>query len=188
MKSQSLVLIFLSMASRILGNPDSPNTAIYYPEQTPTHVAWYPLSQSTKVCHIPDSYGMTDSLPRSFQSTTSIEYNTSSAGYYAPQITEMVTRYGDTMSSAWPSTHTQSIASPYSSMFAQDTSLASSSLEIKWIVWMLSVMVASIGVGIALWFPIELYFLDMFCYDCGKYAFWLLFLRWSSYVSFGISC
>ena len=152
MKSQSLlVLIFLLMASCIHGNPYGPSTAIYYPEETPTHIVGYnPLTQPTEVCHIPDSYDMTDSPPSPYESNTSIEYNTSSVVYYTPQITEMVTSYSTVASRAWASTHTQMTTSAYSSAFSQDTSLASLSVEIRWIVWMLSVMVAGIGVGIAL--------------------------------------
>ena len=70
--------------------------------------------------------------------------------YYAPQITEMVTQYGVATSNAWSSTHTQSTTSAYSSVLAQNTSLASSSTEIRWVVWMLTVMIACISAGIAL--------------------------------------
>ena len=151
MKSQLLVLIFLWMGSYIHGNPYSPSTVIYYPEQTPTHIAGdNHLPQPTEVCHIPDSYDMTNSPPGPYESNTSIEDNTSSVVYYTPQITEMVTSYSTTASRAWLSTRTQTTISAYSSVLAQGRSLASSSVEMRWIVWMLSMMVAGIGVGIAL--------------------------------------
>lgn len=152
MESQSLVvLIFLWMASCIYGNPYSPSTAIYYPEQTPTHIGGYnPLPQPTEICPIPDSYNMTDSPPGPYESNTPIEYNTSSVVFYTPRFTEMVTSYSTTTSGAWSSTHTQTTTSAYSSAVAQDRSLASPSVEMRWIVWLLSMMIAGIGVGIAL--------------------------------------
>lgn len=151
MKSQLLVLIFLWMGSCIHGNPYSPSTVISYAKDTPAHIAGdNHLPQPAEVCPIPDSYDMTNSPPSPYKSKTAIEDNTSAVVYYTPQITEMVTGYSTTTSRARLSTHTQTTTSTYSSVLPQGRSLASSNVQMRWIVWMLSVMVAGIGVGIAL--------------------------------------